>query len=345
MQQLIPEFINQQIARAQSIGEALTYNFGQPGGIQNNQTYQPTLTSNKPGFGVRSVGQPIQQQIPVTQPVIDQSGREVLQGPTPSVAAPGAVVAPPPVNSRLPVAPLPPANVNAGPAPVQNKDQTRVGAPSGPAIGQPVLFEENKKAHVADYQQAGEIIQNLRPLQQAYKLIDEFNPRSGPLSEQINKLAATLKANNIIQTDIKNDPTAIYQEINKKLMQFVAQQGAPSDKQQAAQFEGNPSLKTQIPQALKKLTYDTIALQRSRAILPHMYEGKDYGNKNFNAERFINTNSISEKAIMFDYLKTDKEKDALLEEMGKKRNTKEGRDFWKTFYAADKANLIDTGNR
>lgn len=334
----VKSFVEQQITRAQSIQEAINWHQGQLGPqIANGQTTQPTRFS--PKTGLTAEGQPIQQQVPVTAETIDEAGRQRMQGPTPAVAAPGAVTGPP---NRLPVAPIQPdisKRIVGGPG-------SSVPAPSGPATGQPVLFEENKKAHVADYQQAGDIVQNLRPLQQAYKLIDEFNPRSGPTSETITKWAATAKSLGIIPTATANDPTAIYQEINKKLNQFVAQGGTSgmrSDAAQALSEASAPSLKTQILPALKKLTYDTIALQRGRAILPHLYEGKNYGTKNYNAERFINTNSINEKALMFDYLKTQKEKDALIDEMDKKRDTKEGRDFWKTFNAADEAGLIDTG--
>lgn len=333
------QFIEQQMARIQSISEATAYHLGDKGAIDTGQAIQPILTSPKPGFGVRSAGPAIQKQIPPGTPVIDEKNQERLQGPqAPQVAPGGAVAAPPPV-SRLPVAPIGgPANVNAGPAPVTNKDQAQL--PRGPAVGQPVLFEEGRKAHVADYQQSAETLAGTRPLVQAYKLIDEFNPRTGPGTETWNKWIAALKANNILPTEAKNDPTAIYQEINKKMSQFVQQMGAPSDKQQALQMESNPNMKSQILPALKKLTYDTIALQRARAILPYMFEGKNY--QDYQNEKGKNVNQISEQALMLDHMKTDERK-TLIAKMQKERNSFEGKKFWLTLNAVDRGNVIDTG--
>lgn len=333
----IPQFIQQQMARVQSIGEAITYHQGSLGPtIDNNQTQQPTRWS--PKTGLTAEGAAIQTQVPVTAPVLNKAGQQVMQGPTENVAVPGTVSGPP---NRLPVGPpaMPAPNVNAGPAPVPNKDQSRVPAPSGPATGQPVSFETNRLAHVKDYEESNGILQATRPLLKAYKLIDEFNPRTGPTTGKFNEIVAALKSNNFIPTETKNDPTAIYQEINKYLAQSVKAQGAPSDAQQAQLLAGSPDAKTQILPALKKLTYDTIALQRGRAILPYMYSSTDYGKKNYHEEKGRNVNQLSEQALMLDHIKSDDERDALLDEMRKKRKTKEGRDFELTLEAMKRGNM------
>lgn len=332
----IPQFIQQQMARVQTIDEAVRYHQGQLGPqIANGQTIQNTRWS--PKTGLIAEGQPIQQQIPVTQPVINKEGREVTQGPTESVAAPGAVVGPP---NRLPVAP----NVNMGPPLVSNKNQAQVTPgnprspvtvpePTGPAVGQPVSFETNRLSHVKDYEEAASTLQATRPLIKAYKLIDEFNPRSGPGTETWNKWVAAAKTWGIVDTQNVNDPTAVYQQINKYLAQNIAQQGAPSDKQQAQQALGSADIGKQILPALKKLTYDTIALQRGRAILPYMYNSADYGSKNYQEEKGKNIHQLSQKALMLDHVKDDKEYNAILEDMKKKRNTPEGRKFERTLEA------------
>lgn len=332
----IPQFISQQMARVQSIGEAIDYNLGQAGPeIGDNQVKQQTLRSPKLGFGgIQPAGPGVQQQVPVGQPVIGPNGQQVLEGPQNQPIQ--TVPAP-----RMNVAPLAPPDVRVG-APVAPKVQSQLPAgnprgpvsrePTGPAVGQPVSFETNRLSHVKDYEEATATLQATRPLIQAYKLIDQFNPRVGPGTDQWNKLVATAKTWGIVPTQTKDDPTAIYQEINKKMMQFVQQMGAPSDKQQALQMESNPNLKTQILPALKKLTYDTIALQRGRAILPYMYSSADYGTKNYQEEKGRNTNLLSEEALMIDHMSDDK-RDALLDEMRKKQNTTEGRKFKKTLEA------------
>lgn len=338
----IPQFIQQQMARVQSIGEAITYHQGQPGMVTNGQTVQPVVTS--PKFGMQSTGAPIQTQVPVEAQVVDEAGRQRMQGPTPAVAAPGAVVAPP---NRLPVGPpsMPAPNVNAGPAPVANKDQSRVHAPSGPATGQPVSFETNRLSHVKDYEESTQIQQATRPLLKAYALIDKFNPRTGPFTAQENNIVAALKSNNIIPTAIKDDPTAIYQEINKYLAQSVKAQGSSSDAQQAQLLAGSPDASKQILPALKKLTHDTIAFQRAKAILPYMYNSSDYGTKNYQEEKGRNvsrlTNSANtEKALMLDTL-SNAERNAFLKEMKAKENTFEGRNVAAVLNAIKKSGFID----
>ncbi len=351
----IPQFIQQQMARVQTIDEAMRFHLGQPGPqVNNGQSTQQTLISNKPGFGeggIKPMGPPIQNQIPPERPQIDASGREVLTGPQAPQTVPGGAAAG--LTNRLPVAP----NVNMGPPLVTNKDQSQrvpgnpsspvvagPGAPSGPAVGQPVSFETNRLAHAKDYQDATQTLQATRPLLKAYKLIDQFNPRTGPTTGTFNDFIATLKANNIIPTATVNDPTAIYQEINKYLAQSVKAQGSPSDAQQAQLLEGSPDAKKQILPALKQLTYDTIALQRARAILPYMYNSSDYGNKNYHEEKGKNVNTIQagEKALMLDHMQ-DKERNELLDEMRKKQNTREGKAFKRVLEAVKAGNVIDTG--
>jgi len=333
----VKSFVKQQITRAQSIQEALNYHLGQPAPpVQNGQTIQQQTFTQ--GEGYTPQGQPIQQQVPVTQETIDDQGRQRLQGPTPAVAVPGTVTGP---GQRLPVAPMQQPDISkrivgaAGSEPA-----AKVPAPSGPATGQPVLFGEGLKRYDADTQVANEKLTAVRPAIQAYRIMDGL--RSGPGTETWNKAVAFLKANNIIPIQTKDDPTAIYQEVNKKLSQYVAGSGTRSDADQALREASNPSVKTQISPALIKLTRDAIALDRARALVPYAFEGGDYSKYIEHRGKF--PTQISEQALTLDLL-PPKERSELINDMKKKQNSFEGKKFWSTLNLVDKHQLIDTGGQ
>lgn len=343
----VQAFAETALVRGKSTLEKTNFLYGQNQIYSQGQQDTPVVVS--PKFGMRPTGAPIQRQIPPNQPVIGPDNRETLQGPTAPVAPPGIATGPgrlPVARSELAPAVNPnstvtlPANSNALPispdtVPASAQVQSRFPAPSGPAVGQSPLFEEGKKAYTEDQALATQKLTALKPLLAAVDLMKDL--RSGPGTESWNKAVAFMKANNIIRTET-NDPTAVYQEVNKYLNQYVSQNGTRSDADLAQREMSNPNVSQQINPALLKLTKSTIAQDRIQAARAGSWEG---GNKleEYGKHRSQFPAKMDPRAFNIDKLEDD-ERQSLLGDMLKKKNTPEGKRFWQSLEAAKKSGVL-----
>lgn len=133
-------FFNEFATAAATLQEQLNFHLGVPGQSATGQTVTPTVTSVKPGFGVRPTGMPVQMQAPPTTPVVGPSGQPQLLGPQPPQLAPGTTAVPTP----LPVE-RPPAASATAPMVPRKLPVERVSGPTGETIRrtdlEPTTFE------------------------------------------------------------------------------------------------------------------------------------------------------------------------------------------------------------
>ena len=105
-----PAFYDEFMTAAQGHQEQINYHLGQRQDITNGQTTTPSVSSVKPGFGVRPISAPIQQQLPVGTEGVDTRrtlpdgspnpnyGAKQLIGPQPAQVPPGSL----PVQGGIP---------------------------------------------------------------------------------------------------------------------------------------------------------------------------------------------------------------------------------------------------
>lgn len=350
-------FAENAITRGMATMERVNFLYGKNNIYSQGQQDQPVVTS--PKFGMRPIGAPIQRQIPPTDRVIGPDGRETLQGPTAPIAPPGVATGP----GRLPVAdpnaPKPvqtqrilPTDMNlTGPGKeitgidVQDvtpnqQVQNRYPAPSGPSVGMSPLFEEGKKAYVADQQNASQKMLAAKPAIQAIPLMQTPGFLSGPITDQFTKVVAALKSTGLIDIAEDADPTAIRQEVSKKLAAYVSNSpiGQRSDAAQTLKEAASPNPNVQILPALLKLTKDAVALDRIEAAMPNSFKDKNYENYVKHKGQF--PQGIDEKAFTLDLEPEEKSK-ALVDKMVKQTKSKNNRErmeaekFFKSLAIAD----------
>lgn len=338
----VKSFAEKALIRGQTTQEKLNQIYGNQNYVGNGQTNTPVMQSQM--RGIRPNGAPIQQQIPPTAEVRDTDNRPVLQGPTPAIAAPGTVTSP----GQLPVRQVPTQAIPSYVSPPRSNTgttinsthnsvvQNRFPAPSGPVVGSSPLFEEGKKAYTEDQALATKNLTDIKPALAALDLMKGL--RSGPGTETWNKAVAFAKANNIIPTDTKNDPTAIYQEVNKYLNQTIQGSGTRSDADLAQKEVSSPNVGTQINPALEKLTRNLIAQKRIEAARAGAWEG---GNKleEYGKHRSTFPSKMDPRAFSIDKLDVD-ERQKLLSDMLKSKNTKEGQRFWQSLEAAKRSGVL-----
>src|SRR3989442_252890 len=109
------------------------------------------------------------------------------------------------------------------------------------------LFEEGKKAYTEDQANSTRLMQAAKPAIQAYHLMASDGFLSGPGTEGFTKAVAGLKAWGLIGTADESDPTAIRQEVTKKLAQYVSNSpvGQRSDNAQILKEASSPNPKVQ----------------------------------------------------------------------------------------------------
>lgn len=355
----VKTFAKTAIVRGMATMEKVNTLYGVPG-IQSNQQ-QDTPVNVSPFFGVRPTGAPVQRQIPPTQPTYDDDGRPTFQGPMAPVAPPGVATLP----GRLPVQQnqalqpkpvqtqriLPTDNLNlTGPGktmtgieyedvPPNQTVANRFPAPSGPPAGPPVLFEEGKRNYSEAQLKAGAKAQALKPIIQSIPLIQTPGFISGPLTDQFTNLVATLKSTGIIDINENSDPTAIRQEVVKKLAQYVSNSpnAARSDASQSLAREAIANPSVHLLPALLKLAKDQIALDRVEIIMPNAFKSKNYSE--FIKHQGTFPQSIDERALILDQEPEDKAakivKDMALKEQSKSaRERAEAAKFFKTLRLA-----------
>lgn len=322
------------LVKTQATQEKINFLYGTPGVYSQGQQDTPIVTS--PRFGMRPTGLPIQRQIPPTQPVVTPEGVPTLQGPTAPIAPPG--ISTQPGTRNLPVEPsnvnpvrtqriTPDKSINlTGPGKtitgvdIQDAPATfaqRFPSPSGPAVGMSPLFEEGKKAYTQDQLASSAKMLAAKPAIQALPLMQTPGFLSGPLTDQFTKVVAGLKSTGLIDIANENDPTAIRQEVAKKLYQYVSNSpvGQRSDAAQTLREASSPNPNVQILPALVKLTKDAVALDRVEALMPNVFKGKDY--QNYLKHKGTFPQSIDEKALTLD-LESEEKSRALVDEMSKK---------------------------
>lgn len=305
--------------------------------------------SPNPNYGARSLQGP-------TNPVLPQGAVPANTG-IPGQYVPNAATARP----QLPVAQ--PSNVNQVRTQRITPDQSinltgegktitgvdvqdapatfaqRFPGPSGPSVGMSPLFEEGKKAYTQDQLASGAKMLAAKPAIQALPLMQTPGFLSGPLTDQFTKVVAGLKSTGLIDIQDTNDPTAIRQEVAKKLYQYVSNSpvGQRSDAAQTLREASSPNPNVQILPALVKLTKDAVALDRVEALMPNVFKGKDY--QNYLKHKGTFPQSIDEKALTLD-LETEEKSRSLVDDMAKKLKSSNARErnsaekFFKTLKMA-----------
>ncbi len=364
----VQSFAQNALVRGQATQEKVNFLYGTPGTFNQGQQTTPVVTS--PRFGMRPTGSPIQNQpapntqIYDTNPTLEDGSpnpnynRPTLLGPRSPVAPPGVSTGPgqaPAPGSTAPIQPnpvrtlpvTPDKNINlTGPGktitgvdvqdvpPPNQQVSNRFAMPQSFATGQAPLFEEGKKAYSEDQSLATQKLTAVKPAIAAANLMKDL--RSGPGTETWNKAVAFMKANNIIPTTA-NDPTAIYQEVNKYLNQYVRDGGTRSDADLAQRELANPNVTQQISPALIKLTRNTIALDRIQAARAGAFQSNDFSQYGRYRSNF--PASVDERAFSIDLLEP-KEKQQLLGDMLKKKDTKEGQKFFKSLEIAKRTGVL-----
>lgn len=309
------DFYNEFMTTAADHQQQINYHLGHREDVGNGQTVTPSVSSVKPGFGVRPIAMPIQQQVPPTAPSVNAEGQPQMMGAQPPQLAPGTAAGPVPLPAERPQGltpgPVPPAKIqgqsanfggNVLSANVEKPDfNSRYDAafpkPTGPAAGTPPMFEEGKKQLMEDQALAAQKMTAAKPAIMALRLLPGL--RTGPGTEAWNKGVAFLKANNIITTQQENDPTVIYQEANKYLHQYLQNRGGRSDADLRAAEQSSPSVGTQLNPALQNLTRSAIAQDRIEAARATAFKGNlaDYGK-----HRATFPQSVDERAFQLDLM-------------------------------------------
>ncbi len=242
---------------------------------------------------------------------------EVIRRTGGSTAAPD-VVAPVTPGTRLPVAPIQP--------------QAQRGAIEGAS---PQLAG-SIKALDEDRATATQKMQAVKPMIQAVNLIGDL--KTGIGTETYNKARAGLINAGIIDANA-NDPTVIYQEINKKLSNYISQSAIAnrSDAGQALAAASSPNVQGQLNPALVKLARDAVALDRVEAARANAFKGKPAEYTKFRSEF---PQSVDEKAFAIDLLPPNERGD-LIAKMKKEKDTEAGKKFWKSLAIADSQGLLN----
>ncbi len=199
------------------------------------------------------------------------------------------------------------------------------------------LFEEGKKRYEEDQNLATQRLTSMKPALQALPLIKDLTTGIG--TDTYNKALAGLHNLGLLPQGLTNKVT-VRQELEKKLAQYVASNpvGQRSDAAQTLAEAGSPSPKIQINPALLKLTRDAIALDRVQVLRAGAFEGADFSR--YGQHRSLFPSKIDEKALTLDMLE-EKERNDLLDEMSKKRNSYEGKKFFDTLRMVKKQGIMD----
>lgn len=339
----VKSFAERALLRGQTTMEKVNSIYGAPINYDNGQTVTPSTIS--PMRGLRQIGQPIQIQNPPSTPTVDENNRPRLLGPQPPQLPPGTVATPTNVGGAAPTnLPFPVANAPIAPRVVpteaikkpqgdtgvtpdwvSNKQvfNDRFPQPTGPATGQSPLFSQGLGEYTKDMSEASGRASSIKNLTQAYPLITSKGFLSGPGTDAFTNAVAALKTWGLVDIDPNSDPTAIRQEVNKKLANYISNSpiGQRSDAQQSLKEAASPSAKVQILPALKRLVKDAVALERVQIAMPNVFKGQDY--QNYIKHKGSFPQSVDERAFSLDMEEDHGKK--LVDEM-RKRLEKNPRD-------------------
>jgi hypothetical protein len=256
---------------------------------------------------------PQQQQAPMTGGAIPGA----TSVPTTTVRKPTASAQAP---ARLPIQqsqaqPDQPASVT-----------DRINAATGErGLGPPPMFDEGKAQYLADQNNAKSKLEGLRPAILALSKLDDL--RTGPGTPLYNQTVAFFKTWGIIPTQTPNDPTAVYQELNKYFHQYMKGRGGRSDADLNAAEQSSPNLGLQINPALRDLTMNAVAQDRVDAGMPGAFKGTQFQNYGAHRTNYASTQDL--RAAQLDLMKPAERK-AIMDEMRTKQNTPEGQKFINT---------------
>ena len=300
----IPEFRDNLARTLTSRQEQIHNAYGTPGFVGNGQQTTPVRQGLR--GGPVAAGAPIQNQAPPTTPTVDpNTNQPALLGPQNPQLPEGASP------SGLPGQFIPPNKLGGAVQPRQS--------PTGPVTAPTPLFDTGKAQYVADQELATQKLTAIKPMLQAVPYLKDL--RSGSGTSTWNNALAFLKANGIINIEATNDPTAVYQEVNKKLSQYINQTGSRSDAALANKEESSPSAKTQISPALIKLVHDQIALDRVEAARAGAFKGQNFAEYGKHKSEF--PNRVDERAFGLD-LVTPEERASLVQKEAGNLKSKDG---------------------
>lgn len=330
----IKPFLEQSLARGQSVNEAINWHYGEQG-EQSNQ--QGTLAGKRDvrtgGFTPSTI---TPQQIPPTANTVEQgSGQPRMYGTQPPQSRPVLPVGPPGAGASPP-----PGNVTSERPSLPVEPLKAVGPPTAATP----MFDEGKRMLAADQEMATQKLTAIKPAMQTLPYLKDI--MAGPGTEQFTKAVAALKAFGIVPTGTaENDATAIRQIVNKKLADYLRSNpvGQRSDAAQVLSETASPSAKEQITPALIKLTKDAIVLDRVQAARAAAFEDQDYSK--YGNHRVLFTGKVDERAFGLDLMEPDKRKELVQSMQTKlKKNPKdfEANKFFRSLDIVDKQGLIDT---
>lgn len=347
----VKAFAENALVRGQATQEKVNFLYGQNNVYSQGQQDYPVVTS--PKFGMRQVGQPIQRQAPPNTEIVGDDNRPALLGPRSPVAPPGVSTGPGEPVRRLPIAPDQSINLtgpNTDVTGVEVKDVpvrpsanqivgNRFAMPESLPTGLPPEFEKGLAEYTLDQKNSSAKMIAAKQAVQAIPLMQTPGFLSGPLTDQFTKVVAGLKSTGLIDIDENADPTAIRQEVAKKLYGYVSSSpvGQRSDAAQTLKEASSPNPNVQILPALIKLTKDAIALDRVEALMPNTFRGRNYGE--YLKYKGTFPQSIDEKALTLD-LESEDKAEKIVKSMALKEQSKNARDraeaakFFKTLRMA-----------
>lgn len=340
------DFWNEMMNSAAQHQQILDFHSPKPEFYNNGQTDIPVIRSQQPGVGIRSVGAPIQRQIPPTAPAINSSGAGTLYGAQAPDIAPGsgAVAAPPPVGG-LPVArsgafPVPGNSNNFG-GKIISTDESKPDTfanrfPRGPATSLPPgQAEAETQAGVGSGDQlskdrvAGSSFQrDVFPLMEAIPALEKLGPKgTGPGTETINHLKSFALSNlpGVTEKSFEGlSDIATFDKAKKYLTDFVNQTGnSGTNDKLAASFAGNPSVGISNAAAVD-VAKSALALRRMKQAQLQEFESKNLPANSYSKWVAKRTNELDPRAFGVDMM-TPEAKKKLKERLDK--NPREKRQF------------------
>lgn len=301
---------------AMTISEAINAHYGSPQTIDTGNAIQPVSVS--PINGIRSTGLPIQKQLPTGTPGF-QNGQPTFAGGNPN-----AVNMPPPAPGvRLPIQqPQMPQAANPAAPNVSAPSAAPQQQPNSIAPAPPPNYAEGLKAYNQDQDLATQKLTAIKPALLALPLMDKI--KSGPGTKLWNEGVAGLKAYGVISEGTANDDkTAIYQQVNKYLSQYLKGRGGRSDADLVAAEESSPNPGAQINPALRKLTQTAVAQDRIEAARANSFGNRtDY--QNYQKHRSQFPSGMDERAFEVDLMSPD-EKQQLSKDLQKMKPDEKNR--------------------
>lgn len=339
------EFYNEAMTAAADHGAIFKYHLGDN---ERDDSGQRTKLFRRPlsvGSGPFEQGS-IPKEIPPTQPQLGPNNESRLTGPQPSPQAPGFNDRfngmPPNRLGALPPGPINPAAI-PGMRPGEKAISAQVQPATGPATGVPPDYEPGLKQFTNDQDLATQKLTAIKPALQAFPLLKDLTTGIG--TETYNKALAGLNNLGWLPQDL-TDKVEAYQIVNKKLADYLRTNpiGQRSDAAQALSQSASPDPKGLINQALVKVLPDAVALDRAQA-LRTMGFLDEKGNRRIDYDRYGDHRAtfppkIDERALKLDFM-SNEDRNKLIDEMEKKKGTREGKKFLYTYELAEKNGLFE----